>query len=1028
MEVQPPYEFPPNDFHANLPSLKNEGFPETKSQISNSTIDLNTRQRETMASMKKELGEFYYNWQVGKDKEFQFGLPDSQFQLDSKMDIIEFQLPNMHEVCERSKLSKAQLDSIWETGQFEVPSSLENINHVWKLSPFLISGSKHRLGIFRTIFAAGLFLLYKKPHFFGKPKLKERLNFPTFQINLWSGVLWLFSFVLNIFDLFFGGRTIVCNQDFDSAVCVEVERKRCQALLARSFPDTTLIAQFLQKIPTDTSQDYLDKSQASIKTAQKELEKQNKKIENQRQLIEKTYNLLYKQWVDFYESSVEKFEDVEEEQFAELQQNLNSQKYQKMLTFLEKSKKIEPELHHALVQKLKAFSIIEFEQHNRNKELESEKKQIDKELKEKSPYRSKIGFWYQEQFRVRELIAETRLTAIMHDNILNSLRLEQNSENADLYQLSIETEASIEMKKGEVEAAVEKKISMPDIQIVVYRRIYPPYEVKVEDGPNKPFYSLNYYTSRTITSEYPFFRIWADLVRFAYWSIDLTYYSFRYALSGNFGLKGLLYGSTYYRDYSINYETGQVSNDRDKVNPIFMKLRNTISGIQKSRQDFEESPDTGFFGKNVARIMNLFECYVIRFLLVGVVILIVIHPVINVIVTLCCIFVSLTSAVWVFIFIISRNLFRYLIFDFESLHLQTLRYQNQVRGFFNSLKHPRSVFPLFRLIFDLLYLGVFRVLLTIFLTIIYVILAIAIFLFSFVSYYLKLVYDFLVFNILIKCFAKVPQRDTNIAKRIAGPGISRNLFCNLSIEDAVILIQSLLEKIQLKKYQSQVETIIRTPSTVYKNMVQGLVGPFLASYDQTTYAGTDKLNNTANRLVQSLSKQVDERLVMLPALSRERGGFKIKFFDEELESIKQICLRILKNNMKELKIDDYIWKYSNISQGKFQLLMGFILKQAFNSNTIFESIELADQQIVLKSDDASSLQKKSRIVNRIIEGEVKLTTFHHTYKPKKPKDAVFIAETSLLDVCNAFAYDSCFGKFIKHVYFNVHVKNEAANA
>ena len=43
-----------------------------------------------------------------------------------------------------------------------------------------------------------------------------------------------------------------------------------------------------------------------------------------------------------------------------------------------------------------------------------------------------------------------------------------------------------------------------------------------------------------------------------------------------------------------------------------------MEGMEASRKLFENSPDDGFFGKSCARLFNLVEVYLFRFLLVGV--------------------------------------------------------------------------------------------------------------------------------------------------------------------------------------------------------------------------------------------------------------------------------------------------------------------------------------------------------------------------------------------------------------------------
>ncbi len=53
---------------------------------------------------------------------------------------------------------------------------------------------------------------------------------------------------------------------------------------------------------------------------------------------------------------------------------------------------------------------------------------------------------------------------------------------------------------------------------------------------------------------------------------------------------------------------------------------------------------------------------------------------------------------------------------------------------------------------------------------------------------------------LIGCLGRTPSRDTAIAKKISGPGMSRNYFYSISEEDVYILTQAILEKFILNKF------------------------------------------------------------------------------------------------------------------------------------------------------------------------------------------------------------------------------------
>lgn len=69
--------------------------------------------------------------------------------------------------------------------------------------------------------------------------------------------------------------------------------------------------------------------------------------------------------------------------------------------------------------------------------------------------------------------------------------------------------------------------------------------------------------------------------------------------------------------------------------------------MKASRDDFEHQPDTGFFGKNCARICNLIEVYFFRFLIVGVIGVLMALPILILINFSLSIVLALTAWAWI---------------------------------------------------------------------------------------------------------------------------------------------------------------------------------------------------------------------------------------------------------------------------------------------------------------------------------------------------------------------------------------------
>lgn len=83
-----------------------------------------------------------------------------------------------------------------------------------------------------------------------------------------------------------------------------------------------------------------------------------------------------------------------------------------------------------------------------------------------------------------------------------------------------------------------------------------------------------------------------------------------------------------------------------EVTPISIKLKKVYNGMMTSRSYFENSPDTGFFGKNYSRLWNLVEVYIFRMIFVGILLNLILLPSIiicNVIISL---LLAITAWAW----------------------------------------------------------------------------------------------------------------------------------------------------------------------------------------------------------------------------------------------------------------------------------------------------------------------------------------------------------------------------------------------
>ena len=96
------------------------------------------------------------------------------------------------------------------------------------------------------------------------------------------------------------------------------------------------------------------------------------------------------------------------------------------------------------------------------------------------------------------------------------------------------------------------------------------------------------------------------------------YFLFANAFVGPLGIKALFSIKDFHPDVECDRNTGVIRPSYFKVTPVIGRFIRVYDGMRKSRDHFENAPDTGFFGKNLARVWNLFEVYIFRFLFVGI--------------------------------------------------------------------------------------------------------------------------------------------------------------------------------------------------------------------------------------------------------------------------------------------------------------------------------------------------------------------------------------------------------------------------
>lgn len=169
-------------------------------------------------------------------------------------------------------------------------------------------------------------------------------------------------------------------------------------------------------------------------------------------------------------------------------------------------------------------------------------------------------------------------------------------------------------------------------------------------------------------------------------------------------------------------------------------------------------PDRGLFGKNFSRYFNYAECYIFRLLFVGIFLTLILYPIAIILASLVMFVLIVTPWVWMPIILMVTFLFNTLVFQFESSHIP---YGFWVRAA-----------PIWSLIFALVW-SLVKILIRIIVLIIIAPLGA-----FFVAFWAVICRGFrtvtdMIMLFLIKKLGRTPSRNTAIAKKISGPGMSK---------------------------------------------------------------------------------------------------------------------------------------------------------------------------------------------------------------------------------------------------------------
>ena len=232
-------------------------------------------------------------------------------------------------------------------------------------------------------------------------------------------------------------------------------------------------------------------------------------------------------------------------------------------------------------------------------------------------------------------------------------------------------------------------------------------------------------------------------------------------------------------------------NLRRKVNTVASRLSSLWTHVRQSRNAFEAAPDTGLLPKTISRMFNRFVNWFLKGF-VGTAFIVLVFPTAMFLISLFSLAAAVTAPLWVVAGSVLIHVISALILDFDGpSHCGAILWNLLINIFGRGMVQPVASL-LLAVVFAPLMAGL-------------------LFVFAMARRFVRGAWDWIMFNLILKRFARIPDRDSFLAKRIAGPGLASEYFYQIRPEQALVAISSEIEKTELDVYARKTKEEIDRP-------------------------------------------------------------------------------------------------------------------------------------------------------------------------------------------------------------------------
>jgi hypothetical protein len=141
------------------------------------------------------------------------------------------------------------------------------------------------------------------------------------------------------------------------------------------------------------------------------------------------------------------------------------------------------------------------------------------------------------------------------------------------------------------------------------------------------------------------------------------------------------------------------------------------------------------------------------------------------------------------------------------------------------------------------------------------------------------------FVLLFRKVGRTPSRDTSIARKISGPGMSKEFYMSINEEDVYVIIQARLEQIFMMKFDDLMHQEIQKNLNKSNQIMRLVLRPFNASNNGLNY-----ISENTHKLNQNYSVQYNNYMARYPG-----NPNRVRFTQEEIDAYFDNTVNIVKN-------------------------------------------------------------------------------------------------------------------------------------